>query len=98
MADYVLSAKITGNATSFEKAFATAQNTVKSFESNIQNIGTKLSSVGDSLTSKITKPAAIATSALAGITLVKGFDRLVGIDTAQAVSYTHLTLPTTSRV
>lgn len=84
MADYVLSAKITGNATSFEKAFATAQNTVKSFESNIQNIGTKLSSVGDSLTSKITKPAAIATSALAGITLVKGFDRLVGIDTAQA--------------
>lgn len=84
MADYVLSAKITGNASSFEKAFQTAQNSVTAFEKRMSNIGSKISNVGNSLTSKITKPAAAATSALAGITLVKGFDRLVGIDTARS--------------
>lgn len=84
MADYVLSAKITGNASSFEKAFQTAQNSVTAFEKRMANIGSKISNVGNSLTSKITKPAVAATSALAGITLVKGFDRLVGIDTARS--------------
>lgn len=84
MADYVLSAKITGNASSFEKAFQTAQNSVTAFEKHMANIGSKISNVGNSLTSKITKPAVAATSALAGITLVKGFDRLVGIDTARS--------------
>lgn len=84
MADYVLSAKITGNASSFEKAFQIAQNSVTAFEKRMANIGSKISNVGNSLTSKITKPAVAATSALAGITLVKGFDRLVGIDTARS--------------
>lgn len=84
MADYVLSAKITGNASSFQKAFQTAQNSVTAFEKRMSNIGRKISNVGNSLTSKITKPAMVATSALAGITLVKGFDRLVGIDTARS--------------
>lgn len=84
MADYVLSAKITGNASSFQKAFQTAQNSVTAFEKRMSNIGGKISNVGNSLTSKITKPAMVATSALAGITLVKGFDRLVGIDTARS--------------
>lgn len=84
MADYVLSAKITGNSASFEKAFQTAQNSVMAFEKRMSSIGSKISGIGNSLTSKITKPAMVATGALAGITLAKGFGRLVGIDTARS--------------
>ena len=40
--------------------------------------------VGDKLTSRITKPAITATSALTGLTLAKGFNRLTGIDDAKA--------------
>ena len=48
------------------------------------NVGKSISSVGDSLTNKITKPAMVAATALTGVTLVKGFNRLVGIDEAKA--------------
>ncbi len=91
MADYTLSAKITGDSTGFEKAFSTAQKTLDSFQSKVQNITKKLdrvgsafTDVGDKLTSRITKPAVTATSALVGLTLVKGFNRLTGIDDAKA--------------
>ena len=84
MADYVLSAKITGNATDFQKAFQTAQNSLTAFEKRFSSIGGRISSVGSKLTSSITKPAIAATGALAAIPLVKGFDRLVGIDTARS--------------
>lgn len=84
MADYVLSAKITGNATDFQKAFQTAQNSLTAFEKRFSSIGSRISSVGSKLTSSITKPAIAATGALAAIPLVKGFDRLVGIDTARS--------------
>lgn len=84
MADYTLSAKITGDSSGFEKAFSTAQKAVDSFGKKISSIGKGISSVGSTLTNKITKPAVAATSALAGITLVKGFNRLVGIDDARA--------------
>lgn len=84
MADYTLSAKITGDSSGFEKAFSTAQKTVDSFSKKFDSIGKKISSVGDSLTSKITKPALVAGTALAGITLGKGFSRLTGIDDARA--------------
>ena len=84
MADYTLSAKITGDSSGFEKAFSTAQKTVDSFSQKFDSIGKKISSVGDSLTSKITKPALAAGTALAGITLGKGFSRLTGIDDARA--------------
>lgn len=50
----------------------------------IKSIGGKITSVGDSLTNKITKPALAAGTALAGITIAKGFGRLVGIDDARA--------------
>lgn len=91
MADFTLSAKVTGDSTGFEKAFSTAQKTLDSFQSKVQNITKKLdrvgsafTDVGDKLTSRITKPAVTATSALAGLTLVKGFNRLTGIDDAKA--------------
>lgn len=84
MPDYTLSARITGNSDGFTKAFEGAQKTLASFEGKAKGIGSKISSVGDALTSKITKPAAAATTALVGVTLVKGFNRLVGIDDARA--------------
>src|SRR5699024_1669355 len=50
----------------------------------IQDFSRKTASVGSSLTSKITKPALVAGTAMAGITAKLGFDRLVGLDTAKA--------------
>ena len=84
MADYTLSAKITGDSSGFEKAFSTAQKAAENFEKTFKDVGKKISSVGDSLTSKITKPALAAGTALAGITLAKGWNRLTGIDDARA--------------
>ena len=84
MADYTLSARITGDASGFQKAFSAAERTLSTFESNFKNVGSKITSIGDSLTSKISKPALTAATALAAIPAVKGFDRLVGIDTARS--------------
>ncbi|MEI5991446.1 hypothetical protein A5881_002981 [Enterococcus termitis] len=91
MADYTLSAKITGDSSGFKGAISEAKSSIESLQSKIadagskmQSIGKSISGVGSTLTSKITKPAMVATSALAGITLVKGFDRLTGIDDARA--------------
>lgn len=47
-------------------------------------IGSMATSAGDKLTSTITKPAMAAAGALTSITLVKGFNRLTGIDDARA--------------
>lgn len=57
---------------------------LKDFGSKLKGIGTQMSDIGGQLTKKITMPALGAVSALTGIALVKGFDRLIGIDTAQA--------------
>lgn len=91
MADYTLSAKITGDSSGFTKAFQNATKTLndlsertKEISKKVSEAGKKISSFGDQLTSKITKPALAATSALVGVTLVKGFSRLTGIDNAQA--------------
>lgn len=91
MADYVLSAKITGDATGFEKAFSKAERTTALFESRMSGLTSKLKSIGSSISSAggklekyITKPAFAAASALTGVTLVKGFNRLTGIDEAKA--------------
>ncbi len=50
----------------------------------LSSMGSWFTGVGDKLTSNITKPAIGAATALSGITLVKGFNRLVGIDDAKA--------------
>lgn len=54
------------------------------FGKGLSNISQKAVNVGKSLTRNITAPAAGAAAALASVTLVKGFDRLMGIDTARA--------------
>ncbi|QAB17138.1 hypothetical protein Leucomu_03655 [Leucobacter muris] len=52
--------------------------------SSWQTAGQKITSVGDSLTSKVTKPALIAGSAVGGLVGALGFRRLLGIDRAKA--------------
>ncbi len=54
------------------------------FSDKVKNIGSSISNAGSKLTKYITTPAIAATTALTGITLVKGFNRLTGIDDAQA--------------
>lgn len=91
MPDYKISAKIVGDSKSFQKAFETANRAVADFDSRfsgisggLKNIGGSLTNVGGKLTKYVTKPAFGAVSALTGLTLVKGFDRLTGIDDAKA--------------
>lgn len=84
MAEYTLKAKLIADASSLEKNFAKAQASLQDFNSKMKSIGGSISAVGSKLTSSITKPALLATSALAGITMVKGFNRLTGIDDARA--------------
>lgn len=84
MAEQTLKVKITGDASDVQKALSVAQRAVTSFESKISSIGKSVSKIGSKLTKYITTPAITATSALVGITLVKGFNRLQGIDEARA--------------
>ncbi len=49
MADYTLSAKITGDSTGFEKAFSTAQKATDSFEAKIKSVSSKLQNIGNSI-------------------------------------------------
>ncbi|MBM7717204.1 tape measure domain-containing protein [Bacillus thermophilus] len=91
MADYTLTAKLIADAKGFQAGFqraqaslANLQNKVSSVGNRFSSIGKSISGVGDKLTRSITIPAVGATSALTGVTLVKGFNRLVGIDTAKA--------------
>lgn len=84
MSDATLSVKLTGDSSGLDRAIKNANKAIKSFSGTFDSIGKKISSVGSTLTDKITKPALAATSALSGITLVKGFGRLVGIDDARA--------------
>lgn len=91
MADYTLTAKLTADARGLQRGFhraqealANMQNKTASFGNKMKALGKRIGSVGDTLTRRLTVPALGAISALTGITLVKGFNRLTGIDTAQA--------------
>lgn len=83
IADYTLSAKITGDASEFVSAIKTAENAESKFSSSMEKIGRSVESVGKSLTSKVTKPALIAGAALGKLTLWNGFQRLTTIDDAK---------------
>lgn len=91
MADYTLSARLTADAKNFVDGFDKAEGKIGDLEKKAQSVsggfkdlGGKLSSLGGSLTKKVTLPALGVVSALAGIAVFKGFQRLVGIDTAKA--------------
>ncbi len=91
MPDYKLSVRLLGDDSNLQKAFANAEKTVSNFESRtnsfskrFDSIGTSLISAGKKLTKCITTPAIGATTALTSLTLVKGFNRLTGIDDAKA--------------
>mgnify|MGYP001941350279 CR=1 FL=1 len=62
----------------------TASRGVQSFSTRLQGIGGGLVSFGSTLTRNVTMPLVGLATALGGTALVKGFNRLVGIDTAQA--------------
>lgn len=55
MADYILSAKITGDSKSFEDAFERSQNKIKSFNERVDGMGTKISDGGQKMKSFGTK-------------------------------------------
>lgn len=77
MADYTLSVNVKGNDTGFSKMIARVK-------TSLSDIGKVTSSIGNGLTSHITKPALLAGSALAGLTLAKGWSRLTALDDARA--------------
>lgn len=49
MSDYVLSAKITGDSSGFEKAFSSAQKSLDTFQDKFKNISAKLGDIGGKL-------------------------------------------------
>lgn len=65
------------------KVFKTGEG-FKKVSSSLENISKKSVELGNNLTKKITKPALAVGGALAGITIGKGFGRLVEIDNAKA--------------
>ena len=66
--------------TTSKQAQVTSTNMLKAYG----KIGEGVTAVGKKLTSHITKPAIVAGTALAGITLAKGWSRMVQIDQAKA--------------
>lgn len=67
-----------------QKSLSRISQAAEAVAEKFDKIGKKITSIGNSLTKNITKPAMIATSAIAGITLVKGWNRLTAIDDAKA--------------
>lgn len=57
---------------------------INNFGKSLSSVGKEVTSFGNTLTSHITTPAIAAGTALAGITLVKGWNRLTQIDEAKA--------------
>ena len=49
MADYTLSAKVTGDSVEFEKVFTNATKTVNKFQAKMEGLATKVKSVGDKI-------------------------------------------------
>ena len=69
MADHTLSAKITGDATGFDRAIKDAEKSAGNFQKTIGDMGKKLSSAGKSLQSA-GKKITMATTAFAGIAAI----------------------------
>lgn len=72
------------NVSQFSKSMADANRSLSNFGKSSKDTFGAFKKTGSFLTKWVTAPAMAATTALTGITLVKGFGRLVGIDTARA--------------
>ena len=79
MADYTLSAKITGDSGGFNKAIQSAEKAASSFEkkmesisSKAKSIGDKISGIGTALTVGVTTPLAVAGKSM--VTAASDFD------------------------
>ena len=90
MADYTLSARITGDASGFEGMVSSAKASLDALQGKVASVGSKIKDFGGSISSageklsNLTKPARLAAAALGGIVIAKGFSRLTAIDTASA--------------
>lgn len=76
--------KVGADITGFSRSMSSASKSLSNFGKSNQQMFKTIGKAGDILTKSITVPAIAATTALTGITLVKGFNRLLGIDTARA--------------
>jgi len=86
-----LTVGILGDLSGYSDTLSKAQKETLRFSKNLEKTGKNISTIGygfqdlgSKLTKMITLPALAAGTAVAGITLKKGWDRLMGIDTAQA--------------
>src|SRR5690625_6939737 len=76
--------KVGADISSFSRGMSTASKELSNLGKNNQQTIDAVRKTGSNLTKWVTAPAIAATGALTGITLVKGFQRLAGIDTARA--------------
>lgn len=67
-----------------EEKLNSLQQQIDKTAEKMKKAGSSVSDLGSTLTKKVTKPALMAASALAGLAIFKGFQRLVGIDNARA--------------
>src|SRR5699024_7739977 len=72
-----LTVRIGANLSDFERKMSQMQ-------SKINGVGKSMTSIGSSMTKTLTAPVAALATALGGTAITKGFQRLVGIDTAKA--------------
>jgi len=72
------------NVDNITSGLRSVETRLTSVGNNITDVSRRAKGVGKSLTKYLTLPAVGAATALAGITIKKGFDRLVGIDDAKA--------------
>lgn len=79
-----LMVKVGADISGFTRGMKDVDNNLKNAGKSMQNVGKSFSSMGSKLTKSITVPAMAAATALGGLTIGKGFARLVGIDTAKA--------------
>src|SRR5690625_7937744 len=76
--------KVGADITDFSRKMADTNKALTDFSRANKDTFGAIGKTGSILTKGITVPALAATTALTGITLVKGFGRLTGIDTAKA--------------
>lgn len=88
MSNLRLAIDIVANTDGFNSKMSGVEKTVSRLESTIkgtklESIGGKLESIGGKLTSKITKPALAAGTALGGMVIAKGWSRMTQLDNAR---------------